>query len=218
MIEYCICMWTNGQTTWIKLQFWKYPCGVDSTLDKTFLHVGAQEKGIHQSGFDELLMVSRCYTVWTFDRQSPQSGLHTHGHITTSLIQCVVPLLHKTQYFVWLKITLKIITYCICCIYEIQNLVIVIQAIWLKPLLWHLHNHIEIYTVFEVFFFVLLPDWPQAQSRCCSFRLVTGTTQWDEEQLKNNSHNIRHEASFCSCNLFKSEKHKQCYVPTLSHL
>lgn len=43
--------------------------------DEAFLHVGAQQERVHQSGLDQLLMVSGSDTVWTFGRKPPQSSL-----------------------------------------------------------------------------------------------------------------------------------------------
>lgn len=71
----------TGQPIWFLLVTNKYFEKIAQVLfdsDEAFLHVGAQQERVHQSGFDQLLMVSRSDTVRTFSRKPPQSSLSNH--------------------------------------------------------------------------------------------------------------------------------------------
>lgn len=51
--------------------------------DKAFLHVGAQQERVDESGLNQLLMVTGPNTVWTFSRKPPQSSQTGHKHWIT---------------------------------------------------------------------------------------------------------------------------------------
>lgn len=46
---------------------------------EALLHVGAQQEGVDQPRFDQLLLVGSLDAVWTSCCQPPQSGLQTHN-------------------------------------------------------------------------------------------------------------------------------------------